>query len=166
MKPLKSHTALFSRKPPSDLPPSNPKWDKLDVTEQVKPFSQTVKSFHKLQMGRIAAAIYLNSPAFGPVVLEHIPEFHHNTLEVYNLRVGHDGVRIGYLFRSPLRIKCDPYFVMFIKRGLNPINDVIKHPVSVEKRYVLQEELVFHTHETGYLITRVEDNGVTRMLNQ
>jgi hypothetical protein len=73
-------------------------------------------------------------------------------------------VHVGYLFRSPLRIKCDPYFVHFIRRNIDPIQDIIKHPVSVERRYTLQE-LVFHVHDTGYLITRVEDNGITKMLN-
>lgn len=154
--------AVCSQKPPS----YNPKWDRMDVTEHIHPFAQTIKVFHRLSMGRISAAIYLNVPAFGNVVLEHIPEFHHNTLEVYNLRIGEAGMHVGYLFRSPLRIKCDPYFVMFLKRGLDPIDDIIKHPVSAEKRYVLQEELVFHTHEAGYLLTRVEENGVTKMLNQ
>lgn len=138
----------------------------MDVTEQIRPFSNTPQVFHRVNMGRIAVAIYLNVQVkTAPVLLEHIPEFHHNTLEVYNLR-DPDEAHLGFLFRSPLRAKIDPYFVMFIRRGLDPVSDVIKHPTSVEKRYVLQEELVFHTHDSGFLITRVEENGVTRMLNQ
>lgn len=166
MKRQKSPTVGFYPKLKTSADPSTPKWDKMDVTENIRPYAQTTKVFHRLNMGRIGTAIYLTAPAFGRVVLEHIPEFHHNTLEVYNLRIGEEGMHIGHLFRSPLRIKCDPYFAMFMKRGLDPVNDIIKHPVSVEKRYVLQNELVFHTHETFYLITRIEDNGVTRMLNQ
>ena len=137
----------------------------MDVTEQIKPYRNTPNVFHRVHMGRIGVAIYLNAPATTTVQLEHRPEFHHNTLEVYNLRDPED-THLGFLFRSPLRAKVDPYFVMFIRRGLDPVGDVIKHPTSVEKRYVLQEELVFHTHDSGFLITRVEENGVTRMLNQ
>jgi hypothetical protein len=144
--------------------PVSPKWNERDVTKELIPYAKTTHVFHRISIGRISTAIYLFVPAFGNLFLEHKPEFHLNTLEVYNIRVGIDGLHVGYLFRSPLRIKCDPYFVHFIRRNIDPIQDIIKHPVSVERRYTLQE-LVFHVHDTGYLITRVEDNGITKMLN-
>lgn len=143
-----------------------PKWHGTDITTVIAPYADTPNVFHRLNMGRIGVAVYLLRPAnFGCILLEHRPEFHHNTLEVYNLRVGEDGIHVGYLFRSPLRVVCDPYYVMFLRRGMNPINDIIKHPVSVEKRYTL-DNLVFHTHDVGYMITHVEDNSISVMLDQ
>jgi hypothetical protein len=144
---------------------TNPKWDGMDITSQLEGVAQTPHVFHKLSMGRIGVAVYLFAPAFGKQVLEHKPDFHHNTLEVYNILLGAEGIHVGYLFRSPLRLKLDPYYVMFVRRSIEVISDVIRHPNSVEKRYVLNE-LVFHTHATSYLITRVEENSVTRMLGQ
>lgn len=158
--------AYYPKRRQREVPAIQPKWDGRDVTETLEPYSTTPGVFHKLNMGRISAVCYLTCITFGSAYLEYIPEFHHNTLEVYNIRIGKGGIPVGFLFRSPLRLKCDPYYALFIKRKLNPITDIIQHPVSVEKRYVLQNGLVFHSHETGYLITRQENNGVTRMLNQ
>lgn len=108
--------------------------------------------------------MYLFHPAFDRLFLEHKPEFHLNTLEVYNIRVGLDGVHVGYLFRSPLRIKCDPYYIQFLRRNLDVLHDIILHPTNVVRRYTLQE-LVFHVHDAGYTITRLENNAVTQMLD-
>lgn len=138
----------------------------MDVTDVLAPFAATPNVFHRIPMGRIGVAVYLTRPAnFGQIILEHRPEFHFNTVEVYNMRVGEGGIHVGYLFRSPLRVVHDPYFILLVRRGIKPVDDIIKHPSSVEKRHVL-DTLVVHTHDVGYMITRVEDNSVTTMLDQ
>lgn len=162
MKPKKSRTSVHC---PKSEPVVNPKWDGMDITVQLSAVRSTPHVFHRLSMGRIGVAVYLFAPAFGQQVLEHKPEFHHNTMEVYDILLGAGGIHVGYLFRSPLRLKCDPYYVMFVRRSIDPVADMIQHPNSVEKRYVLND-LVFHTHDSAYLITRTETNAVTHMLGQ
>lgn len=142
----------------------NPKWNRRDFTAELRAYASTPKVFHRLYIGRISAAIYLTTPLFGKVFLNYEDAFHHNNLEIYSVRLGSvDGMSAGFLFRSPLTIKCDPYFVLFCRRGTNIIEDIIKGPVPAEKKYVFSN-LVFHVHDSGYLITRLEENSVTKML--
>jgi hypothetical protein len=150
----------------STLPSSavNPKWDGLDVTEIVSPYTLSPKAFHTLNVRRIGLAVYFTSVAnFGQLVLHYKPEFQYNTLEVYDVCVGTDGLHVGYVFRTPLRIVGDPYYVTMLRRDLHPIRDIIQHPASAEKRHVLGD-IVFHTHDSGFVLTRLENNAITTML--
>lgn len=141
------------------------KWDGADFTSELKPYFNSIGVFHQLPFNRISAALYLRSPLFGAVFLEKVDALAQSPLETYNVRLGGvDGIQAGYLFRSPLRLKCDPYYALFVRRGCRPVQDIIKHPTSAEKRFVFTDNIVFHAHDSGYLLTRVEENGVTRML--
>ena len=143
------------------------KHDGHDVSSALQAIATTPKVFHRVTIdeGRSNCAVYLTMPVFGKPILEFQPQFNYNTLEIYAIRLGEGGIHAGYFFRSPLKLKLDPYYVLFHKRGVRPINDLIKHPVSVEKRHVIGD-LVFHVHELSYMITRLEDNSVTEMLAQ
>lgn len=145
---------------------ANPKWDGLDVTELLSAYVTTPKTFHTLKLGRIGLAVYFNRPAcFGELLIKHRREFQYNTLEVYDVNVGLEGIHVGYLFRTPLRVTGDPYYVTMLRRNIQPIRDIIQHPISAEKRHVLGD-IVFHTHDTGFVLTRLEQNRITTMLEQ
>lgn len=142
-----------------------PKWDKRDVTAELQSYSGSLNVFHRISMGRISTAVYLTGQIFGPAVLHYEESFRHANFEVYAIRIGGpEGMNVGYLFRSPLAIKIDPYFVVFFRRGLEVVRDIIRSPKPAEKKYVL-DDLVFHVHDTAYLITRLENNEVTKMLS-
>ena len=140
-------------------------WDGLDSTALIEPFAQTPRAFHQVPVSnRTSAALYLTKPAFGKTRFTKNPAFDHNSLEVYDITIGVGGAHIGYFFRSPLRLKADPYFLLFVRRNIDPVDDIIKGPTPAEKRYVLEKQLVIHVHDQGYMITRVEENAVANML--
>lgn len=145
--------------------PATVQWDGLDSTELVAPFAQAPRVFHQIRVSnRTSAALYLTSPAFAKTVFTRSRVFDHNSLEVYDITLGSGGGRIGYFFRSPLRLKADPYFMLFTRRNIDPIADIVKSPAPAEKRYVLEKQVIIHVHDQGYMLTRVEDNAIATML--
>ena len=156
---------ITSRMSADSQPRSSTGWDGREATSLLVPFSQTPKVFHQIPVSnRTSAAVYLTAPAFGPTILTRNRAFDHNALEIYDVTIGAGGAHIGYVFRSPLRLKRDPYFLLFIRRNADPIEDVIKNPTSAEKRYILEKQVVIHVHDQGFMITRTEDNAVANML--
>jgi hypothetical protein len=150
----------------ADSPKTQVVWNGLDSTSLIAPFAQTPRAFHQIAVSnRTSAALYLTKPAFGKTVLTKNPAFDHNSLELYDVTIGVGGAHVGYFFRSPLRLKSDPYYLLFVRRNIDPVEDIIKGPTPAEKRYVLEKHLVIHVHDQGYMITRIEENAVSNMLS-
>lgn len=144
------------------------KWHGLDVTHNLSPYIEAPDSFHRLHMGRlsIVAFLFRRLDLDSVLILEHRPQFNTSALEVYDI-IEEAGLEcVGHLFRSPMRVKCDHYYASFQRRGVNPIEDIIKTPVGAAKRFTLSDKLLMFTHSAGLMITRLEANSVTTMLGQ
>ena len=133
------------------------------VTQELSAFAAVPKTFHSCKLGRMSSVcIFLVESPSVNLVLCHEPDVEMNTLIVYSVTIGEGGVRVGYVFCSPLRLRCDPYFALFMRKA-HPIRDIIKQ-APIEKQYVLNKEIIVFRHEMGYMLTRLEENSVTRML--
>lgn len=140
-------------------------WDGRDITRELAAVNRYPKRFHAIDLGSSQAGVYLTESAhFGNVCLSYRSEMRHGLVEVY--AVSAIDVPVGLLFRSPLQLHVDPNYMLFARRRLDPIEDVIKSPAQAERRFLVSD-LAVHSHNSGVLlVTRSSDDPVIAMLDK
>jgi hypothetical protein len=148
---------------------SSTNWDGLNVTHNLRQYLNAPNVFHSVRSlgvnGSLSVVIFLlNSVGPTDLLLEHKTQFKLPAVEVYDVIDATTLLCVGYLFRSPLGMRHDPYFVSFHRPWVNPVTDIIKAPIPAQKRFVINERIVLFTHGAGITLSLLEENSVTSML--
>lgn len=133
-------------------------WVGKDVSEVLKPFYSYVNGFHSMALKN--CYLYMN------VGLEIVPSFMVKneritlpTVEVYDLKAGtKQGVRFGFVFRSPLPCIVHTNYLIFHRKQLEA-KEIVVRKQEAKRKYAINNLLFFTIDDDAVLISNMEKNG-------
>ena len=138
----------------------------LDVTDRLEVYKKAPGVFHVLGYKPTAGAVYLvRNPHDNRLVLAHNPAVSAASLDVYDVKLGAvDGLSVGFLFHSPLALKADFFYLLFYRKSLNPMRDIVEQKMAVTRRLVARN-VVFHACPSAhYLVLKGAVTPITSFL--
>ncbi len=138
----------------------------LDVTDHLSLYTEFPGVFHVLGYKPTSGAVYLlRNPHGNKLVLAHNQVISASNLDVYDVKLGAiDGLSIGFLFHSPLALKGDFYYLLFYRKSLNPMRDIVEHNMMVGRRLVARN-VVFHSSPSAhYMVIKGAKSQITSFL--
>lgn len=110
-------------------------------------------------------AAFMRHPPMAPPVLVAEPTVRLPSVAVYGVHAGSvEGLALGYIFWSPLKMKVDPTYVLFQRPQFQPV-DAIREGAQGNNRYQLRGGLrVFTVDDDAILINCHIRSKITEVL--
>lgn len=131
----------------------------------IVPEGQSCNHFFTTQVGNRNVVAFLRHDAIAPPVLAAEPAVKLPAVSVYSLNAGTvDGVNIGYLMWSPLRVVVDPFFALFSRPQFDPF-PAVKEGAESKNMYQLRGGVsVFVIDDDACLFTFHTPSRITEAL--
>ena len=116
-------------------------------------------------VGRSRVCFFLNQEVLlRPIVMTAAEYIRLPSVKVYELRVGsNDGIVVGMGFHSPLQCRVDTYYVMYYRPQFDP-EHALRTNTKAKKKYDVGNLMFYYMEDEAVLITKMEFNKVTEML--
>jgi len=130
------------------------------------PRGQSRNSFFTAPVGNRRVVAFLRYDPMAAPVLAEEPSVKLPAVNVYGIHAGTpEGVRIGYVFWSPLVTVVDPFFTLYHRPQYSPMDSVREGATGVNKYqlrggiavFVIEDDAVLLTYHTVSRITEALD---------
>jgi hypothetical protein len=140
-------------------------WLGKDVSELLEPYYRYTKGFHVLPVKN--CYLYLNSALeVSPSYVIKNERLKLPAAEVYDLKAGSkQGVRFGFLIRSPLPCKADKNYLIFYRKQIDP-KEIVLEKHEAHRKYQIGELLFFAIDDDAVMISKVEKSDFIDSLEQ
>lgn len=136
--------------------------DGFDATEQLALYKDHPTIFHILGYSPTSGAAYLTrNPHENRLILAYNKIFSASGLDIYDIKLNSiEGLSVGFLFHSPLKLKGDAFYLLFYRRH----KDITS---SIVERRMVARSLVFHSSAyLHYIVLRGIDSPIVKFLTE
>lgn len=144
-----------------------PKLHGAPVLKHLVPYLATPGRFFALEKSHFSCVFIARTPPRAELYTAYDQKLSFSNLQIYTVRVGAvNGIVAGYLFHTPLLMKLDPYYVVFHRKRVDVLSDLVYSGVETVKRFSF-DAINVNTNDAGYLLTlRGLDNDLLKFAAQ